>query len=211
MADSSSPTQFATANLSIVIDNTLQVTTTSLPEAIDGVPYSTTVLAAGGTLPYTFSLSAGGLFPGLSLSTSGVISGTVPNGNGGATAFDLRVTDSSNPPQSVVAGLILTVVEKLSIKTNTLPGATLGVPYSATIVVAGGNPPYSSAITRGTLPQGLTLNGSTISGTPSGSAGTSNFVYEVVDSGSPQQTAMASLSITVSSSPQKGASGQQKR
>jgi hypothetical protein len=54
---------------------TLSIITTSLPGATNGAPYSEAVVATGGVLPYTFSVT-GTLPTGLTLNTTtGVISG----------------------------------------------------------------------------------------------------------------------------------------
>ncbi len=50
--------------------------------------------ASGGTPPYSFSVVAGGLPPGLSLSPAGVINGTPTNG--GAYTFSVQAADSWN-------------------------------------------------------------------------------------------------------------------
>ncbi len=47
-----------------------------LPPAEEGVPYTYTFLATGGTPPYLWGIISGSLPSGLSLSTSGVITGT---------------------------------------------------------------------------------------------------------------------------------------
>jgi hypothetical protein len=58
--------------------NSLTVNPASLPGSVKGRPYSATVVAVGGTGPYTYSVSAGSLPPGLTLnSSSGAITGTV--------------------------------------------------------------------------------------------------------------------------------------
>ncbi len=57
----------------------------------------------------------------------------------------------------------------LSITTTTLPNGAEGQSYSTILAATGGVPPYRWSITSGSLPTGLSLNGSTgaISGTPS--------------------------------------------
>ena len=67
----------ATAALAIVIAAAsctscppLGITTTSLPPAHVGSAYSATLAATGGTSPYTWSISAGQLPPGLTLNSS---------------------------------------------------------------------------------------------------------------------------------------------
>jgi hypothetical protein len=83
-----------------------------LPDGLPGVAYSQQVTAALGTAPITFSLSAGSLPAGLSLSASGTISGipTTPgnyvfavlatdeNGLSSEQVFGLRIVASVSPP-----------------------------------------------------------------------------------------------------------------
>jgi hypothetical protein len=75
----------------------------------------------------------------------------------------------------------LTVVPgPLTITTTSLPAATVGVAYSATLAATGGTPPYTWSIASGALPAGLTLAPSTgqISGTAT-ATGTSSFTATV--------------------------------
>ncbi len=80
------------------------VTTTTLPTATVGVPYSAQLEATGGQAPYTWTLSPGspGLPAGLNISADGQITG-IPTGPGGGTIYDfsLRVTDSVNAVKDV--------------------------------------------------------------------------------------------------------------
>lgn len=92
----------------------------------------------------------------------------------------------------------------LSITTTSLPDATVGVAYSATVEATGGTEPYAWSIASGSLPPGLTLDDATgvISGTPT-TEGTNNFTVEVTDGSVPAQTDTQQLSITVGSAPEE--------
>jgi hypothetical protein len=69
----------------------------------------------------------------------------------------------------------------LVITTQSLPAATVGVPYSATLTATGGIPPYTWTVISGSLPPGLSLSSAgVISGTPT-TAGTYNFTVQVID------------------------------
>ena len=82
------------------------ITTTSLPAATEGVAYSTTLEATGGSVPYTWTLTAGTLPAGLSLdAATGVISGT-PTASG-VEGLTVTVTDAA--ALSSTADLTLTV------------------------------------------------------------------------------------------------------
>jgi hypothetical protein len=71
-----------------------QITTTFLPATKVGRSYNQTVVAVGGTVPYTWAVISGFLPSGLSLNSStGVISGTTTNGGYIAT-FTVQVTDN---------------------------------------------------------------------------------------------------------------------
>lgn len=72
---------------------TLEVLTTIVPTAVQGTQYSMQLQATGGTAPYSWKVTAGALPEGLTLSSSGVISG-VPSGQG-QFSFTVEVVDSS--------------------------------------------------------------------------------------------------------------------
>ena len=95
--DASSPKQFASQPLSIVIDPApLNITTTSLPNGLTGEPYNQIVVATGGTQPYTWGITGGSLPGWASLNTStGAITGT-PSATG-TSNFTVTVTDSTLP------------------------------------------------------------------------------------------------------------------
>ena len=91
----------------------------------------------------------------MTLSTGGTISGT-PTAAGSKT-FTVRATDSAS--QSATASLTIVInAPALTVTTSSLPGGTVGTPYSQTLAASGGTPPYTWALATGTLPAGLTLS-----------------------------------------------------
>lgn len=86
----------------------------------------------------------------------------------------------------------------LDIETVNLPSATVSAPYSSEIAVSGGTQPFVYSVTSGSLPTGLSLNGTTghIEGTPTCVAGSYDFTVNVRDS--QDLTDSQPLSITVS-------------
>jgi hypothetical protein len=90
-----------------------------------------------------------------------------------------------------------TTAAALSITTSSpLPSGTLDVAYSTTLAATGGTTPYTWSITRGNLPDGLSLNSSTgvISGTPT-STGLSIFDVTVTDANNNTNTKEFRLTI----------------
>jgi hypothetical protein len=119
----------ATKGLSITVNAaTLVITTSSLPPAAVGAPYSQTMTATGGTGGNTWSLASGALPAGLTLSGSGTIGGT-PTAPGPAT-FTVQVKDSSN--KTATKDLSITVnTATLVVTTDALPPAIVGAVYTA--------------------------------------------------------------------------------
>lgn len=94
VADAEVPAIISTQSYTLVVVPSLSITTSTLPAANIGVSYSTTLVAAGGVSPYTFTVTAGSLPTGLTLSSIGSISGT-PTAAGSFT-FTVTVTDSAS-------------------------------------------------------------------------------------------------------------------
>jgi hypothetical protein len=109
LQDSSSPVLTQSVTLPMTVNAALAVTTTSLPAAQVGKAYTTTLTATGGTPPLTWSIAAGSLPAGLSLTpSSGVIAGT-PQAAVNSDALTFAVADSNVPAQQKAVNLALTV------------------------------------------------------------------------------------------------------
>ena len=197
-ADSSSPTESATANLSITIAPPLDITTTALPGGATGKPYSASLTHTGGTAPYTWSINSGSLPAGLSLDPStGAITGTPTSDSSSQSSLTVMVTDSSSPAATATASLSITVIAPLTITTTALPPGVAGHQYMAALFAAGGTAPYTWS---GAVPQGLTLSGAGgfIVGVPA-SPGATMVNLEVTDANN--LNAFVSLPITVLAHP----------
>jgi len=178
----------ATKSLSLTVDTAtgLKITTTALPSATNGIPYSAALAATGGVPPYTWTLSGGALPLPLTLPATGIISGT-PNDTAGLYNLVISVADSAGSTAFGQATLSLNagaapVPLPLSITTAALPAATNGIPYSTVLAATGGTLPYTWAFSA-TLPIGLTGDpAGIIAGTPNDVAGTYNIVLTLTDS-----------------------------
>jgi len=175
-----------------------EITTTSLSNGHVGLAYSRTLGATGGASPYTWTLSAGTLPAGLSMSSAGRISGT-PTAEGTAN-FTVQVADDQSPAETATQALSITVVPTaLEITTVSLPQAQLNVSYGAMLSAIGGQMPYSWSLAGGGLPAGLSLTATgQISGTPT-ATGVSSFTVRVTD-GAPA-TVDKTFSIYVGATP----------
>jgi putative Ig domain-containing protein len=214
------PAANAGGNYSIVItasngvdpDATLAVAiTVNQPPTVSGPASATFVVNHAGSVGFT---STG--FPAVSLTASGPLPAGVTfvdNGNGTATlagapapgtvgSYPITITASNGVPPNATLAFTLIVNPAVSVATTSLPNGQAGVAYNAQLAASGGASPYTWAITSGALPAGLSLaaNG-TISGTPTGPAGTATFTVKVTDSLVPPGTATKVLSITIDRGP----------
>jgi len=167
-----------------VVPPTISLVPTTVPNAAVAVNYSQSIVATGGIAPYTYTVTAGALPAGLSLSSSGTISGT-PTAGG---TFNFTVTAKGNstgtgaPHTGSRAYSLSVAAPTLTLNPASLSAATAYSAYSQTLTEAGGTSPYAFAITAGALPSGLTLSaGGVISGTPT-VGGTFNFTVTGTDS-----------------------------
>ncbi len=182
-----------TKALSILINPTLEISTSSLTNGTVDIQYSATLAATGGTSPYTWALSNGNLPAGLTLNTSGIISGTPAVAE--TYSFTVLVTDSNSLTANKALSITVSPSIPLSITTPSLAGGKTGANYSAALAASGGTNSYTWTLTDGSLPTGLTLSASgAISGTPT-TAATYNFTITVTDTKS--HTAIKTYSITI--------------
>lgn len=122
---------------------TPNITTSSpLASGTVGFDYSQTVSATGGATPYTWAISAGKLPAGLTMNTSGVISGkptavvsasfTVKVTGGGVFSTKVFTISIGPPAPTITTGSPLTA-------------GAVGVSYSKTLVATAGATPYTWA------------------------------------------------------------------
>jgi hypothetical protein len=186
----------ASQNLTLyVISGPLTIPQPTLPSAVQGSPYTTTVGATGGIAPYQWSfINASNI--GLSIgSSTGTITGTPTTA--GNVLLPVMLTDATGT--SITANLSLFVANPLSILSATLPNGTVGVAYSQSLSAGGGVTPYSwtSVAGAGSPPPGLSLStAGTVSGTPT-AGGTYTFTVQVTDFGGRIATKALTLSINV--------------
>ena len=122
--DSSTPAQSDSQALTIDIVNPLLITTVALPDATVGTAYNRAITATGGTGPYTFTISAGSLPDGLSISSAGAITGTATPTAGNQT-FTVRVADSSSPQLTDTQVLTIVIIGGSSGRNDSTATATV--------------------------------------------------------------------------------------
>jgi hypothetical protein len=137
----------------------------SIPALVQGVPYRFNFNAAG-TGPLAYAITAGTLPDGLTLyPASGILLGT-PTG-AGAYDFTVTATNPCGSSNQQYTGTISAGCVPVRILSADLPDPSQGIAYTFTIL-SSGTGPKTWTLASGTLPAGLSLNGSTgvISGTP---------------------------------------------
>ncbi|MBL8231348.1 MAG: putative Ig domain-containing protein, partial [Bryobacterales bacterium] len=188
--------QTARQRFTVTILGRLTIETDAIAPAVLAAPYSQAFQATGGEAPYRWSVS-GELPQGLSLDgASGVLSGTPSRV--GTFAFTVQVQDRAN--RSANRNFTLTVSSTLTITVTSLPNATAGIEYRATLLASGlsGTPVWSVS---GALPEGLTLNATTglISGTPrtSGSFAMTVTVRDAAGASASQQLTLTVNALSI--------------
>ena len=190
-----------------------------VPVGTVGSPYSFTFTGAGGcgpALPYQFSLIGGKLPPGLTLASSGTVSGTPTNAGG--WSFWVNLSDQNPPsaswcvPGEAQREFTITIngtggspnpgpspapapTPALSITTSGLPEAMVGAAYSTTLSASGGSGTKTWTVAAGSLPAGLSLSSNgVLSGTPT-APGAASFTAKVAAGGASAQRQF-SLGVT---------------
>lgn len=198
LIDSSAPPQVVQKSLGLTINPApvpLSIITTSLPGGNVGRAYSQPVQATGGTAPLTWSITVGTLPQNLNLGpATGVISGT-PTATG-TSSFTVHVADIGGQQDTQALSINIGPPIPPTITTTSLPGGTVGQPYSQVLQATGGTGTLVWSLSGGSLPTNLSLSPTgTICCTPT-NAGASNFTVKVTDALAQSDT--QNLSIAVS-------------
>ena len=200
VTDSSATPLAGTFTLSLLIAQGLTITTSTLPTATTGLPYSAQLAVTGGVAPYSWKLAKSTTLPaGLSMSSTGLIAGTPtqPTSGSGFT-FNVYALDSSATQLVASANLTLIInsgTTAVTISGYNAPVGTVGTPYTFTFQATGGAEPYTWTATN--LPAGLTMSSSgVVSGTPTVS-GAITAVVAVKDSSDPALTATVNVPIEI--------------
>lgn len=183
------------ANVSVIVSDVGSPAING-PVSLGGVkdaPFSYQMNATGGVPPYTWSVIAGALPPGLTLTpATGLLAGTPAS----AGSFTITVQAADAMSRVAQKAMTINVIAPLDLLTSSLPSVVKASAYAQQLVATGGKPPYSWTVVAGALPAGLSLNQNTgaISGNPT-SIGNFGFTADVTDD--ELRSARKALSISV--------------
>ena len=189
----------ATKAYFVVINPSISVGPTTLPDwTLNKSGYGKTLTSSGGTGTKTYAVSAGAAPTGLTLTTSGVLSGTPTQV--GTFTFTVTATDTVGAATSQDYTIIIST--QVLVTTPSLPDWTINYPgYSQTFAATGGTGGLAYSLTLGALPAGMTLGGTgLLDGTPT-AKGTFQFTVTATDSvgaaGSKAYTLIINPTVTV--------------
>jgi Tol biopolymer transport system component len=101
--------QIATTTLTLIVNPVPVITTKTLPDGTQNVPYTGLIQSSGGSQPFTWSITSGALPSGLTLdATTGVVSGTTSQKEN--IKFTVQLTDAN--------GVVASQEIKLKIKNH---------------------------------------------------------------------------------------------
>lgn len=150
----------------------------TLTTPVIGFQVNQNFTANGGTSPYTFTVSSGILPAGLSLSSSGSLTGIATST--ATQIFNVTAMDA-NGCSMTNTYTVTPVCPVIAVSPSSIQTPTVGQTYNQTMSANGGTAPYTWSVISGSLPGGLSLSsGGVISGT-STQAGNSTFVLQARD------------------------------
>ncbi len=183
----------------LAVQDVLAIASASpLPNGNFNVFYTFTFEGRGGSAPYQWRVASGLLPEGVSMTPTGVLSGTPRLG--GVFRFTVELSDASGG--RLTGEFSWTVSSPLTITTGgTLPEASAGSAYSLVFGLTGGQAPYAWTVLAGAVPPGLTLSPTGIlSGTPA-TPGTFQFTLKVTDAAQAATQAAFTLVVGAGSQP----------
>ncbi|MCM2474840.1 tandem-95 repeat protein [Rhizobium sp. CG5] len=181
----------ATVSLTVTAP-TLSIAPSSLPDGTAGTTYSQTLSATSGTSPYSYAVTSGALPDGLSLSSSGAISGTPTSA--GSESLTVTATDAYGATGSQAYTLAIAIAAPVASNSN----ATVAANSSSNTIALSLSGGTTASVTVASAPSHgtATASGTSITYTPtSGYSGTDSFTY-TASNATGDSTATVSLTVT---------------
>ncbi|MGF1453674.1 MAG: PKD domain-containing protein [Opitutales bacterium] len=180
----------------ITVDSLPTITTASLPDGEVNVAYSALLSSSGGDAPISWTMAGAPAWLNLNANT-GDLSGTPTSA--GATDVTFFATDADGDADSALLTISVTPEDTVpQITTTTLPNATQGADYSASVSSTGGNGTLSWSLSGAPAWLGIDPDTGELSGTPTSSGGET---FDVTVSDVDNDSDTASLSLTVDPAP----------
>ena len=189
-------TKNATASVAVTPAGTISVSVSPASAAVTsgGSQQFTATVQGTSNSAVTWSASAG------TISTNGMFTAPQVSSATNVSVVATSAADSTKKASASVAVSPVSTSSTLAVSTSSLPGVQSGVAYAFTLVATGGTTPYKWNVVSGSLPQGLSLNGS---GQLAGSTTqTGQFPFTVAVTDAASSTASKALSLSVISPPQ---------
>ncbi|NBF09677.1 putative Ig domain-containing protein [Pseudomonas sp. Fl4BN1] len=175
---------------------TINLSPTTLPSGTQGTAYSQNLSTSGGTAPYSYAVTSGALPTGMSLSASGLISGT-PSASG---TFNLTITatDANSATGSRAYSLLINGLPPVASAVSTTVAANSST-NPITLILSGGAA-SSVAVASAASHGSATASGTSITYTPTvGFAGTDSFTYTATNASGTSSPATVSITVTAPS------------
>jgi len=137
------------------------------------------ITASGGIGPYIYTSSSGAFPSGITMNSSGSISGT-PSVTGSYPVV-LKALDSYNFTGSASYNIYICPAMSIQPAVLATPTSSIGNPYTQTFTTIG-TAPVTFITSSGTLPTGLTLSSGVLSGTPT-TEGIYTYTISATDAG----------------------------
>jgi len=172
-----------------------------LPAAAVGQPYEAFLLTSNGAVD-TFTITRGGLPPGLSMPATYGAAGTIVGGtptSPGTFTFSVHVTKfgtstpSTNGTYSITVGSAPPLA--ITFPSTCCNAGAVGSSYFQNFFTSGGVGPFTWTVAAGQIPPGVVLTAGHLGGTPT-AAGTFIFTIEVTDSAGTYATEQGSITIS---------------
>jgi hypothetical protein len=173
-----------------------QITTTSLPNAVVGSPYSQQLTSAQGTGTITWKKKK--LPKGFALSSTGLLTGAPTAKATGAQSVTVEATEGSGKSATTVSATIpLTVDIAPTYAKKTATSASFPEGTSTTVTLSATGYPAPTITETGALPGGVTFDNGVLSGTPAVTTESSTYDLTITASNGITPAATDNFVLTV--------------